>query len=1004
MSEPTANPNMPRPGNANANGNNPDVIISPPVNNANNRNRNTQNALISVRDRLFHSIYFKAALLYAQICPKPMQRALELIILLKALGFFFALVYIHVTFIKNPATCLMDVKDWPRDGVLRVEVLPNLDKHKAQLEAARLDRLLMRSLQENFYYGIGPQSKTYYSKYKELLKRKPGQFRQRYFPAGSIAANETIVQYFEYGNPDSSKESASNEKVSSTDNTEYEEDQYIVEYSLEYGHLRLSQATRQRLKIPVRVVQLDPMNNKCFGDSFSKFLLKEFLGYDDLLMASVRVIAEQEDNKGYLRNVITGEHYRFVSMWWAAWSSYPTAFCIMLLFTFSISMLLRFSHHQIFVFIVDLLQMLEFNVTARFPIAPLLTVILALVGMEAIMSEFFNDTSTAFYIILIVWMADQYDAICCHTSITKRHWLRFFYLYHFSFYAYHYRFSGQNRSLALVSSWLFIQHSMFYFFHHYELPVIIQQAQFLIIARNQTGQNAPAGGAATVGGLANRIGLLRNNAPNNQIIRNQIANNMLGGLLRQLFETRAHAINTLRRVLFGTGWMAPVRVRVEIGNLQRINLDSIQINPANFPLSTANVAAANALLTDQNRSTDATQTTTTPTDASSSGTGSLATELPQDQHTTQSTATQENNANQITSQTAPETETEIEAVAETTDNYKSSPISLPPCSKTAPSQLLQLEKPEIGQSLETTQQPTAGYQLVGPTETNANVDVEKPFSYSYSVERIPASSSSPTTTSPEAATAQGNDKQISSCLLSIKSGNVNSSGSGSGGGGGGSIGIIVSKSNADSMETAASDDVSAAAKVYAPTSLTSRECEIPSLTMNGDRFHSVCSGYTSSSIPPNEEEIVSQKYSPLSSDAAASHESKETPLTIETNYSYEQQQQQQQQLQQKQQKSDADADAGTNVTNEEKNIIVDCKTKTAQAQLEVTVQNNTDTNVNTVPAPTETNERHSATGKVSNFLLSDEIKEDPNLTTSPAVAAVSTATATRTTKSDEKNE
>lgn len=48
----------------------------------------------------------------------------------------------------------------------------------------------------------------------------------------------------------------------------------------------------------------------------------------------------------------------------------------------------------------------------------------SVVGMEAIMSEFFNDTTTAFYIILIVWIADQYDAICCHTSISKRHWLR----------------------------------------------------------------------------------------------------------------------------------------------------------------------------------------------------------------------------------------------------------------------------------------------------------------------------------------------------------------------------------------------------------------------------------------------------------------------------------------------------------------------------------------------------------------------------------------------------
>ena len=45
-------------------------------------------------------------------------------------------------------------------------------------------------------------------------------------------------------------------------------------------------------------------------------------------------------------------------------------------------------------------------------------------GMEAIMSEFFNDTTTSFYIILIVWTADQYDAICCHTQQSKKFWLR----------------------------------------------------------------------------------------------------------------------------------------------------------------------------------------------------------------------------------------------------------------------------------------------------------------------------------------------------------------------------------------------------------------------------------------------------------------------------------------------------------------------------------------------------------------------------------------------------
>lgn len=49
-------------------------------------------------------------------------------------------------------------------------------------------------------------------------------------------------------------------------------------------------------------------------------------------MASVRVIAEGEGNKGYLHNAITGEHFRFISTWWTSWSSYPTAFFVMLVF------------------------------------------------------------------------------------------------------------------------------------------------------------------------------------------------------------------------------------------------------------------------------------------------------------------------------------------------------------------------------------------------------------------------------------------------------------------------------------------------------------------------------------------------------------------------------------------------------------------------------------------------------------------------------------------------
>ena len=40
--------------------------------------------------------------------------------------------------------------------------------------------------------------------------------------------------------------------------------------------------------------------------------------------------------------------------------------------------------------------------------ASLITVVLALIGMEAIMFEFFNDSSIAFHVIIMVWAADQF--------------------------------------------------------------------------------------------------------------------------------------------------------------------------------------------------------------------------------------------------------------------------------------------------------------------------------------------------------------------------------------------------------------------------------------------------------------------------------------------------------------------------------------------------------------------------------------------------------------------
>ncbi|XP_070602553.1 membralin isoform X2 [Erythrolamprus reginae] len=462
--------------------NNNGVGGAPAGNNRGVRNLN-QNPLINVRDRLFHALFFKMAVTYARLFPPSFRRIFEFFILLKALFVLFILAYIHITFSRSPINCLEHVRDkWPRDGILRVEIQRNSSRNPVFLQFCESERFPGMVIEP----AVGEEGEDeddeeemtvemfQNSSIKFDLDIEPKIFHKatRLSNAHLLSPNES--QEFSFGSDPTSKV--------------WPQEEYIVEYSFEYGFLRLSQSTRQRLSIPVMVVTLDPTRDQCFGDRFSRLLLDEFLGYDDILMSSVKALAENEENKGFLRNVVSGEHYRFISMWMAR-TSYVAAFVIMVIFTLSVSMLLRYSHHQIFVFIVDLLQMLEMNMTIAFPAAPLLTVILALVGMEAIMSEFFNDTTTAFYIILIVWLGDQYDAICCHTNTSKRHWLRFFYLYHFAFYAYHYRFNGQYSSLALVTSWLFIQHSMIYFFHHYELPAILQQIriQEMLLQNQQVG-------------------------------------------------------------------------------------------------------------------------------------------------------------------------------------------------------------------------------------------------------------------------------------------------------------------------------------------------------------------------------------------------------------------------------------------------------------------------------------------------------------------------------------
>ncbi|CAP38255.2 Protein CBG21463 [Caenorhabditis briggsae] len=408
--------NNPR-GGGNA-GNAPQAPQPPPPNAQNN-------SLNAARDRLFHAMLVRVALKYSGKVNLRMRRLIEGVLLFLALVLLASLLFIHLNLYRSPVTCLKSIDaDWIRKGILRIEVVRNLDV-----------------LEEK-------------EKFITAYNREPREY-----------------EYL-----------------------------YRVEYAMMLGVLRLPSDFRDEHGIPMTWLRIDSKST-CFGDQISRLMMRLFVGYEDTVIAALRIKAANLSlvnpetlSMGYLHNMATHDQFHFVQHSLGK-ASYLVAAILVIIFTFAISMLLRFSHHQIFVFIIDLLHMFELQQPLNPPVAPLITVVLALVGMEAIMAEVFMDTSIAFYVILIVWVADQYDAICCHSATSKKFWLRFFYIYQFFFYSYQYRFNGQYGGLALLTSSIFILHSMVYFFHHYEMPLILYQDR---VSQVLADLHAPQNGMGTV--------------------------------------------------------------------------------------------------------------------------------------------------------------------------------------------------------------------------------------------------------------------------------------------------------------------------------------------------------------------------------------------------------------------------------------------------------------------------------------------------------------------------
>lgn len=252
MSEHAA-PGAPGPG-PNGGGGGPAPARGPRTPNLN------PNPLINVRDRLFHALFFKMAVTYSRLFPPAFRRLFEFFVLLKALFVLFVLAYIHIVFSRSPINCLEHVRDkWPREGILRVEVRHNSSRAPVFLQ---------------FCDGGGPGSFP-------GLAMEPGssldvedeeeeELTMEMFGNSSIKFELDIEP--KVFKPPSSTEALNDSQefpFPETPTKVWPQDEYIVEYSLEYGFLRLSPATRQRLSIPVMVVTLGESELLGWGSSMA---------------------------------------------------------------------------------------------------------------------------------------------------------------------------------------------------------------------------------------------------------------------------------------------------------------------------------------------------------------------------------------------------------------------------------------------------------------------------------------------------------------------------------------------------------------------------------------------------------------------------------------------------------------------------------------------------------------------------------------------------------------
>ncbi|CAI6373082.1 unnamed protein product [Macrosiphum euphorbiae] len=127
-----------------------DVADLPPTASEMTTDSNNNNQGGGLFETIFCIMVFNAILEYSRKFPKSLRKVIEFVLLLQAVLSFVVLVYLHINFSRMQANCLGHVKDvWPRDGILRVEIIRNFQHSHAE-QTGTMNELLGKSYEREY--------------------------------------------------------------------------------------------------------------------------------------------------------------------------------------------------------------------------------------------------------------------------------------------------------------------------------------------------------------------------------------------------------------------------------------------------------------------------------------------------------------------------------------------------------------------------------------------------------------------------------------------------------------------------------------------------------------------------------------------------------------------------------------------------------------------------------------------------------------------------------------